>query len=82
MQFYFMEYVGNLIYKCQFNNTGANFSLLNIYIFVHPFTEWEGQVFGVGSKIFTIAGPVILYGIVTSWVLGLIYWALKILGVI
>ncbi|MDD3413256.1 MAG: stage V sporulation protein AC [Lachnospiraceae bacterium] len=34
----------------------------------------EGQVFGVGCKIFTIAGPVILYGIFTSWVLGLIYW--------
>ena len=27
MQFYFMEYVGNLIYKCQFNNTGETFSL-------------------------------------------------------
>lgn len=34
----------------------------------------EGQVFGVGSKIFTIAGPVILYGVFTSWVLGLLYW--------
>ncbi len=34
----------------------------------------EGQVFGIGCKIFTIAGPVILYGILTSWVLGLIYW--------
>lgn len=34
----------------------------------------EGQVFGVGCKIFTIAGPVILYGIFVSWVLGLIYW--------
>ena len=34
----------------------------------------EGEVFGVGCKIFTIAGPVILYGIVTSWVLGAIYW--------
>lgn len=33
----------------------------------------EGQVFGIGCKIFTIAGPVILYGIFTSWVLGLIY---------
>lgn len=42
----------------------------------------EGQVFGVGCKIFTIAGPVILYGIVTSWVLGLIYWALGFLGVL
>jgi stage V sporulation protein AC len=34
----------------------------------------EGQVFGIGCKIFTIAGPVILYGIFSSWVLGLIYW--------
>lgn len=34
----------------------------------------EGQVFGVGCKIFTIAGPVILYGIFTSWILGVIYW--------
>ena len=41
----------------------------------------EGQVFGIGSKIFNIAGPVILYGIVTSWVLGFLYWVLKMLGV-
>lgn len=34
----------------------------------------EGQVFGIGCKIFTIAGPVILYGIFTSWTLGLVYW--------
>ena len=34
----------------------------------------EGQVFGIGCKIFTIAGPVILYGIFTSWVLGVVYW--------
>lgn len=34
----------------------------------------EGQVFGIGCKIFNIAGPVILYGIFTSWVLGVIYW--------
>ena len=34
----------------------------------------EGQVFGIGCKIFTIAGPVILFGIFTSWVLGVIYW--------
>ena len=42
----------------------------------------EGQVFGIGCKIFTIAGPVILYGIFTSWVLGLIYWILKWTGVV
>ena len=34
----------------------------------------EGQVFGIGCKIFTIAGPVILYGLVCSWALGLLYW--------
>lgn len=41
----------------------------------------EGWVFGVGARIFTIAGPVILYGIVTSWVLGLIYWVMKLLEI-
>lgn len=40
----------------------------------------EGQVFGIGCKIFTIAGPVILYGIFTSWALGLGYWIAKMLG--
>lgn len=42
----------------------------------------EGQVFGTGCKIFTIAGPVILYGVFTSWLLGVGYWILKVLGVI
>ena len=41
----------------------------------------EGQVFGIGCKIFTIAGPVILYGIFTSWVLGVVYWIGKCFGV-
>lgn len=36
----------------------------------------EGFVFGVGCKIFTIAGPVILYGMLLSWILGIIYWIL------
>lgn len=34
----------------------------------------EGQVFGIGVKIFTIAGPVILYGVFTSFLTGLIYF--------
>ena len=42
----------------------------------------EGQVFGIGCKIFTIAGPVILYGIFTSWCLGLLYWIGKLIGVV
>ena len=41
----------------------------------------EGQVFGIGCKIFTIAGPVILFGIVTSWALGLLYWIGTLVGV-
>lgn len=40
----------------------------------------EGQVFGIGCKIFTICGPVILYGIFFSWVLGLLYWIGKMFG--
>lgn len=38
----------------------------------------EGQVFGIGCKIFVIAGPVILYGIFSTWVLGVIYWLMNI----
>ena len=34
----------------------------------------EGEVYGKGCKIFTIAGPVILFGIFSSWVLGVVYW--------
>lgn len=41
----------------------------------------EGQVFGIGSQIFAIAGPVILYGIVTSWFFGMIYWILMSIGI-
>lgn len=40
--------------------------------------KFEGQVFGIGCKIFTIAGPVILYGVLSSWVLGVIYWIYSI----
>lgn len=40
----------------------------------------EGQVMGIGCKIFTIAGPVILYGIFTSWVLGVIYYICGMFG--
>ncbi|BBF41329.1 stage V sporulation protein AC [Lachnospiraceae bacterium KM106-2] len=38
----------------------------------------EGQVFGIGCKIFTIAGPVILYGIFSSWFLGVIYYIFRL----
>ena len=34
----------------------------------------EGFILGVGAKMFTIAGPVIVYGVAASVVYGLIYW--------
>ena len=37
----------------------------------------EGYILGVGAKIFTIAGPVILYGTLSSIVCGIIYFFIK-----
>ena len=34
----------------------------------------EGYVLGVGAKIFTVAGPVLLYGTLAGAVYGVIYW--------
>ena len=39
----------------------------------------EGFILGVGAKMFTIAGPVIVYGISASVIYGLIYWLFTIL---
>lgn len=34
----------------------------------------EGFILGVGAKLFTIAGPVIVYGLSASVVYGFVYW--------
>ncbi|MGM9681987.1 MAG: stage V sporulation protein AC [Eubacteriales bacterium] len=39
----------------------------------------EGLVLGVGSKIFTVAGPVLLYGILAGAVYGVIYYVCKLI---
>ena len=39
----------------------------------------EGFVLGVGAKMFTIAGPVIVYGVSASVVYGLIYWLFSLI---
>lgn len=46
---------------------------------VSPAMEFkkEGYVFGVGSKLFSIAGPVLVYGITASVLVGLIYFFVK-----
>jgi len=43
---------------------------------VSPAIEFkkEGFVFGVGAKMFTVAGPVLVYGITSSFILGLLYY--------
>lgn len=43
---------------------------------VSPAVEFksEGFILGVGAKMFTIAGPVIVYGVSASVVYGFVYW--------
>ena len=40
----------------------------------------EGYVLGVGAKIFTVAGPVILYGISFGVLYGVIYYLCQLIG--
>ena len=44
-----------------------------------PAVEFQtaGFILGVGAKMFTIAGPVIVYGVSASVVYGLIYWIVQ-----
>lgn len=46
---------------------------------VSPAMEFkrEGYVFGVGAKMFVIAGPVLVYGISTSVLIGLVYYIFR-----
>ena len=46
---------------------------------VSPAIEFknEGYILGVGAKIFTIAGPVIMYGTIASIIYGLVYWIIE-----
>lgn len=43
---------------------------------VSPAIEYksEGLILGIGSNMFKVAGPVLVYGISTSVIVGLIYW--------
>ena len=42
----------------------------------------EGLLLGVGSKLFLVAGPVIVWGLVSGVVYGIIYYLLKFFGVV
>lgn len=39
----------------------------------------EGFVLGVGAKIFTVAGPVLLYGILSGAIYGVIYYIISVI---
>ena len=42
-------------------------------------TPAEGFILGLGAKMFTIAGPVIVYGVSASVVYGFVYWLTTLL---
>lgn len=37
----------------------------------------EGMILGLGAKIFTVAGPVLLYGTLSGAVCGVVYWIVR-----
>lgn len=47
---------------------------------VSPAIEFkkEGFIFGVAAKMFTIAGPVLVYGIGTSVIIGIVYYLVNL----
>ena len=57
----------------------------NVYwenIIAYPTTmefKKEGLVLGLAAKMFVIAGPVLVYGITASAVVGVIYWFITVL---
>ena len=51
---------------------------------VSPAMEFksEGYVYGLAAKMFTIAGPIIVFGVIGSVATGIIYYILGLLGVV
>ena len=43
-------------------------------------SQSEGKVLGIGAKIFTVAGPVILYGLVSGVIYGIFYYISGFIG--
>ncbi len=64
---------------CGSRYAGANHGFANAIAAPAVEFKTEGFVLGVGAKMFTIAGPVIVYGLAASVVYGFIYWLYTIL---
>lgn len=43
-------------------------------------SQSEGRILGIGAKIFTVAGPVILYGLVSGVIFGIFYYIASFIG--
>lgn len=41
----------------------------------------EGYVLGLGSRVFSVAGPVLVYGFATAWLLAMVSWLLSRVGI-
>lgn len=41
--------------------------------------KMEGYILGLGANMFKVAGPVLVYGITSSVIIGFIYWIIKLL---
>ena len=70
-------YKSRVIYKNNFREVqhfGKNLVLIEHEVMGPKLTQAEGFILGVGAKMFTIAGPVIVYGVSASVVYGFIYW--------
>ena len=44
----------------------------------HLIDTGDGLILGVGAKIFTVAGPVLLYGTLAGSIYGVIYWLVSL----
>ena len=69
--------LGKILYNyiyiiCQY--FGKKSSLTEHVLMGPILTAAEGFILGVGAKMFTIMGPVIVYGVSASVVYGFIYW--------
>lgn len=45
-------------------------------------TKKRGRFSELAARYLRLAGPVILYGVFTSWVLGLLYWIGTLIGIV
>ena len=68
-----------ILYRRLDVNVFQNWILIEHEVMGPKLTQAEGFVLGVGAKMFTIAGPVIVYGVSASVIYGIIYWLCTIM---